>query len=127
MASFNSVVLLGNLTRDPELRYTPEGVPVCSFALAVNGRTQSKEDGARRAALFDVEAWRRLGEISAATLKKGRQVLVLGELCQDLWVDPASKRPVSKIYIVAQELQFLGGKGQATPVPVSQESAPAEK
>lgn len=127
MASVNSVVLLGNLTRDPELRYTPEGVPVCSFALAVNQRTQSPEDGAGRATFVEVEAWQRLGEISASTLKKGRQVLVLGELRLDRWVDPASKKPRSKIYIVARDVQFLGGKGAETSEPELEENPVAEE
>jgi single-strand DNA-binding protein len=124
MASFNSVILLGNLTRDPELRYTPQGVPVASFAVAVNRRT--KEDGADCVAFVDIEAWGRLAEVSATHLKRGRQVLISGELRQDRWVDEASKKNRSKLFVVAGELEFLGGKGTEGKTPIPEEAAQAE-
>jgi len=120
MASFNSVVLLGNLTRDPELRYTPQGVPVASFAVAVNRK--AKEGGAEGVAFVDVEAWGRTAEICAEHLKRGRQVLLAGELRQDRWVDETSKKNRSRIFVVAETLQFLGGKGTEKIESVPEES-----
>jgi single-strand DNA-binding protein len=124
MATFNSVVLLGNLTRDPELRYTPQGVPVATFAVAVNRRT--KEGDAEGVAFVDIEAWGRLAEISSAHLKRGRQILVSGELRQARWVDEASKKNRSKLTVVAGELQFLGGKGTQGKTPIPEEPAQVE-
>ncbi len=121
MASFNSVVLLGNLARDPELRYTPQGVAVASFAVAVN--RQAKEGGAEKATFVDVEAWERLGEVCAAHLKRGRAVLVSGELRQDRWVDQGTKKHHSKLFVVAKSVQFIGGKGEGAKVPDSAEAA----
>lgn len=109
MAGMNTVVLLGNLTRDPELRYTPQGAPVCSFTIAVNERSRAK-DGEERVAFVDVETWGRAGETAALHLKKGRQVIVLGSLRQDRWIDEATKKPRARLYVVAGQVQFLGGK-----------------
>ena len=109
MASFNSVVLLGNLTRDPELRYTPQGVAVGDFALAVN-RKYSKKDGQKvdEVAFVDITCWNRLAEIAAEFLRKGRPVLVSGHLTQDRWEDEATGQKRSKLRVVAETLQFLG-------------------
>lgn len=110
MPNFNSVVLLGRLTRDPELRYTPQGAPVCDFTVAVN-RTFTKKDGEKveEAAFVDVTAWNRLAEISAEYLKKGRTVLICGHLVQDRWEDETTGQKRSKIRIQASTVQFLGG------------------
>jgi single-strand DNA-binding protein len=110
MPSFNSVTLLGNLTRDPEVRYTPQGKAVCDFALAVNRRF-TRQDGqkVREVAFVDLTAWGRLAELSGEYLKKGRSVLVSGHLVQDRWEDPASGQKRSRLRVVADTLQFLGG------------------
>jgi single-strand DNA-binding protein len=102
MTGFNRVVLVGNLTRDPELRFTPNGIPVCDFGLAVN-RVRSKDDAPD---YFQVVAWRELGEIIANYKKKGDGVLVEGRLRYDAWeAEDGSKR--SKVTVVAEQVQFL--------------------
>ena len=108
MVSFNRVVLGGNLTRDPELRFTQAGVPVCSFGIAVN-RVRSRSE---EADFFDVSAWRELGETIATYKKKGDPILIEGRLQYSTWeVQDGSKR--SKVDVVADNVQFLGRRGGA--------------
>src|SRR5579864_1180790 len=118
MPSFNHVVLLGNLTRDPELRYTPQGVAVSDLALAVN-RKFTKKDGEQveEVAFVDVTAWARLAEICAEFLKKGSPMLVGGRLAQDRWEDESSGQKRSRLRVVAETIQFLGSgsKDDAAP------------
>ena len=107
MVSFNKVVVAGNLTRDPELRFTNSGVPVCGFGLAVN-RVRSKNEEVN---FFDISAWRELGETIANYKKKGDPVLVEGRLQFRSWeAQDGSKR--NKVDIVAENVQFLGGKSE---------------
>ncbi len=102
MVSFNRVVLAGNLTRDPELRFTQEGVPVCSFSIAVN-RIRSKSEVVD---FFNVSAWRELGERVANYKKKGDPILVEGRLQYRTWQAPdGTKR--SAVEVVAGRVQFL--------------------
>jgi single-strand DNA-binding protein len=107
MVSFNRVILAGNLTRDPELRFTNDGVPVCSFGLAVN-RVRSRSE---EVDFFDVSAWRELGETIANYKKKGDPILVEGRLQYRTWeAQDGSKR--SKVDVVADNVQFLGRAGE---------------
>ncbi len=108
MVNFNRVVLAGNLTRDPELRFTNNGIPVCQFGLAVN-RVRSKSE---EVDFFDITAWRELGETIANYKKKGDPILVEGKLQYRTWeAQDGSKR--SKVDVVADNVQFLGGRGDA--------------
>ena len=108
MVSFNRVVLAGNLTRDPELRFTNDGIPVCSFGLAVN-RVRSKSE---EVDFFDISAWRELGETIANYKKKGDPILVEGRLQYRTWeAQDGSKR--SKVDVVADNVQFLGGRSDS--------------
>ncbi len=108
MVSFNRVILAGNLTRDPELRFTNDGIPVCSFGLAVN-RVRSKNE---EVDFFDISAWRELGETIANYKKKGDPILVEGRLQYRTWeAQDGSKR--SKVDVVADNVQFLGGRADA--------------
>ncbi|CAN5810465.1 hypothetical protein BH18ACT11_BH18ACT11_07640 [soil metagenome] len=108
MVSFNRVILAGNLTRDPELRFTQSGTPVCGFGLAVN-RVFSKND---EVDFFDISAWRDLGERVANYKKKGDPVLVEGRLQYRTWESQdGSKR--SAVDVVADNVQFLGGRGDS--------------
>ena len=108
MVSFNRVILAGNLTRDPELRFTNDGVPVCSFGLAVN-RVRSRNE---EVDFFDISAWRELGETIANYKKKGDPILVEGRLQYRTWeAQDGSKR--SKVDVVADNVQFLGGRADA--------------
>ena len=106
MVSFNRVILAGNLTRDPELRFTNDGIPVCSFGLAVN-RVRSRSE---EVDFFDISAWRELGETIANYKKKGDPILVEGRLQYRTWeAQDGSKR--SKVDVVADNVQFLGRSG----------------
>ena len=106
MVSFNKTIQAGNLTRDPELRFTNEGVPVCEFGLAVN-RVRSKDKDA--VDFFDVTAWRELGETIANYKKKGDPVLVEGRLTYSSWeAQDGSGAKRSKVTITAENVQFLG-------------------
>lgn len=109
--SFNQVILMGNLTRDPELRQTPNGQNVCSFSLALN-RSYKGADGNWQEATdyIDVVAWGPLGERVAQYLGKGRPCLVNGRLQSRSWEQEGQKR--SKVEVVAQDVTFLGGAGE---------------
>ena len=112
MPGFSQVTLLGHLTRDPELRYTPQGAAVCSLTVAVNHRFTRKDgEKAESVAFVDVTVWNRQAETSAEFLKKGRLVLVSGRLEQDRWEDPKSGQKRSKLQVVAASVQFLGASG----------------
>jgi single-strand DNA-binding protein len=128
MPTFNSVVLLGHLSRDPELRYTPQGAAVCDFSLAVN-RRYSRKDGEKvdEVAFVEITVWNRLAELAAEYLKKGRAVLASGRLVQDRWEDQATGQKRSKLRVVAESLQFLGGGGSKDAETPLAESAPAEE
>jgi single-strand DNA-binding protein len=106
--SFNQVTLMGNLTRDPELRTTPNGASVCSFSLALNRSYKNAEGNWIEATDFiDVIAWGPLGERVAQYLTKGRPALVAGRLQSRSWDQDGVKR--SKVEVVAQDVTFLGG------------------
>src|SRR5215208_5300230 len=108
MVSFNRVVLAGNLTRDPELRFTNDGIPVCSFGLAVN-RVRSRSE---EVDFFDISAWRELGETIANYKKKGDPILLEGRLQYRTWeAQDGSKR--SKVDVVADNVQFLGSRSDS--------------
>lgn len=109
--SINQVILMGNLTRDPELRTTPSGQNVCSFSLAVNRSWQGQDGQAQEAVdYFDVTAWGKLGELVNQYLAKGRKCLVQGRLSQRSWEQDGQKR--SKVEVVANDVTFLDGGGQ---------------
>lgn len=114
MANFNSVVVVGRLTRDPDLRYAPSGAPVCSFGVATSRRF-TKKDGEKveETTFLDVDVWKRLAETCSQFLKKGREVLVMGTLRQSRWVDEATQQKRSKIRVTANIVQFLGPRPQA--------------
>ena len=107
--SFNQVILMGNLTRDPELRTTPNGQSVCSFSLALN-RSYKGSDGNWQEATdyVDVVAWAALGERVNQYVTKGRPVLVSGRLQSRSWEQDGQKR--SKVEVVASDVTFLGGR-----------------
>jgi len=103
VVSFNRVVLAGNMTRDPELRFTNDGIPVCSFGIAVN-RVRSRSE---EVDFFNISAWRELGETIANYKKKGDPILVEGRLQYRTWeAQDGSKR--SAVDVVADNVQFLG-------------------
>jgi single-strand DNA-binding protein len=115
MASFNKVILLGNLTRDPEVRYTPKGSAVCDLGIAVN-RVYTTEGGERReeVTFVDVVLWARLAEIAGEYLKKGRPVFIEGRLQMDSWDDKQTGQKRTKLRVVGESMQLLGGRPGGT-------------
>jgi single-strand DNA-binding protein len=111
MASFNKVILLGNLTRDPEVRYTPKGSAVCDLGLAVN-RVYTTDSGEKReeVTFVDVVLWARLAEIAGEYLKKGRPVFIEGRLQMDSWDDKQTGQKRSRLRVVGESMQLLGGR-----------------
>jgi len=109
MASFNKVLLLGNLTRDPELRYTASGAAVASFGLAVNRRYKQGEQWKDEVCFVDITVWAKQGENCAEYLNKGSQVFIEGRLNYQTWESDGQKR--SKLEVVANNVQFLGKPG----------------
>ncbi|MBV8377558.1 MAG: single-stranded DNA-binding protein [Verrucomicrobia bacterium] len=111
MANLNRVLLIGNLTRDPEIRYTPKGTPVTEIGLAVN-RVYSGEDGERKeeTTFVDVTLWARQAEIAGQYLKKGRPVFIEGRLQLDSWDDKQTGQKRSRLRVVAENLQLLGSR-----------------
>lgn len=109
--NINRVVITGNLTRDPELSHTPGGTAVCRMGVAVNGRKKEGDNWVDKPNFFDVVAWGNLGERCAQYLSKGRPVAVDGRLEWSSWEakDGSGKR--SKVEIVADNVQFLGSRG----------------
>ena len=120
MATINSVVLVGNLTRDPELRHTPSGMAVCSLRLAVNTRRKDQATGewGEKPNFFDITVWGQQGENCAQYLSKGRPVAIDGRLEWREWEaqDGAKRQAVE---VVAESVQFLGGRqdGESSYVP----------
>lgn len=116
MASLNKVFLIGNLTRDPELRVLPKGTAVCQFGLAVN-REFKGDDGAKKeeVTFIDCEAWGKTAELVAKYLGKGSQCMVEGRLKLDEWTDKTSGQKRSRLKVVLENVQFLGSKRDAAP------------
>lgn len=118
--SVNNITVLGNLTRDPELRFTPNGNAVASFGIAVNRRTQDRQSGewVDDVDFFNVVTWMRLAENCAESLSKGDRVLISGRLTQDSWDDKdGQKRSSVKIIanVVAPSLEFASAKLEKNP------------
>jgi len=134
MASFNKVILVGNLTRDPELRYTPKGTAVARITLAVNRTYTSGEGGEKKeeVSFVDVDIWGRQAEVISQYMKKGRPLLVEGRLKQDTWEDKNTKQKQSKLKVVLESFSFIdsgggrGGEGAAPARPASPAAAPSE-
>ena len=118
MANFNKVILAGNLTRDPELRYTPKGMAIAKLGMAIN-RTWKNEAGESKeeVTFVDVDAFGRSAEVIAQYLKKGRPILVEGRLKLDSWEDKQTNQKKSRLGVVLESFQFLdsgrGGAGAA--------------
>ena len=115
MASLNKVMLMGNLTRDPELRYTPSGRPVADISLAINRVWIDEQKGKQEETIFvDVTLWGRQAELASQYLSKGRGAFIEGRLQMDTWDDKETGKKRSKLKVVGDTLQFLpDGKGAA--------------
>jgi single-strand DNA-binding protein len=112
MASFNRVILLGNLTRDPQVRYTPGGTAVSEIGLAVNRTWFDQKTNSRReeVTFVDVTLWGRQAEVAGEYLSKGRQVLIEGRLQLDTWDDKESGQKRSKLRVVCENMTMVGGR-----------------
>ena len=109
MPSLNKVLLMGNLTRDPELRVTPKGTPICQFSLAINRQFKMESGESREEVIFvDIEAWGKQGETIAKYMTKGRPLYVEGRLRLDQWEDKNTKEKRSRMKVVLEQFQFLG-------------------
>jgi single-strand DNA-binding protein len=138
MASFNKVILVGNLTRDPELRYTPKGTAIAKIGLAVN-RVWTNEAGEKKeeVTFVDVDVFGRTAENVGQYMRKGRPILIEGRLRLDQWDDKQTGQKKSKLGVVAETVQFLGsapgaGEGGApaaprAPRPAAAAAAPASE
>lgn len=108
MASFNRVILVGNLTRDPELRYIPSGTAVSEIGLAVNDRVKKGDQWVDETTFVDVTMWGRTAEVANEYLSKGAPVLIEGRLKLDSWEKDGQKR--SKLRVVCEKMQMLGAR-----------------
>ena len=131
MASFNKVILVGNLTRDPELRYTPKGTAIAKIGVAVN-RVWTSEAGEKKeeVTFIDVDVFGRTAENVGQYMRKGRPILIEGRLRLDQWDDKQTGQKRSRLGVVAETVQFLGsptggGGDGAAPAPARQRPAAA--
>jgi single-strand DNA-binding protein len=120
MASFNKVILLGNLTRDPELRYTPNGTPVATFGMATNRRSGQGTDRKEEVCFVDIVVFGREAETASEYLSKGRQALIEGRLQWRSWEGQDGQKR-SKHEVIAERIQFMprGGREEGTERPSS--------
>ncbi len=112
MASYNKVMLIGNLTRDPEVRYTPKGSAVCDIGLAVN-RVYTSDSGEKveEVTFVDVVLWAKMAELAGKYLHKGRPVFIEGRLQMDSWEDKQTGQKRTRMRVVGEQMQFLGSPG----------------
>lgn len=114
MASLNKVMLIGNLTRDPEIKYTPKGMAIAELGLACNRRYTVEATGEKReeVTFIDVTLWGRQAELAKEYLTKGRPVYIEGRLQLDTWDDKATGQKRSKLKVTGETMQFLGGRNE---------------
>ena len=125
MTSFNKVILMGNLTRDPEVRYTPNGIAVASFAIAVNRKYKQGDETKEEVSFIDIVVFGKQAENCGQYINKGDSVLIDGRLQQRRWDDKDSGQKRSKVEVVAQSVNFMPkrssagqGGGHAHPEPL---------
>ena len=130
MASYNRVILVGNLTRDPELRYIPSGTPVADIGLAVSNRYKnSSGEWVEEPTFVDITLWARTAEVASEYLSKGSPVLIEGRLKLDTW-ETSEGQKRSKLKVVGERMQMLGSRadreGSGGPAPARQDSEYSE-
>ena len=115
MSGFNRIILMGNLTRDPELRSTPQGTAVSDLRLAVTTVRGGRGPERKEETIFiDCTVWDKLAETCSEYLSKGRPVLVEGRLVEDAWQDKETGEKRSRFKVMVQTLQFIGGRGDGS-------------
>ena len=110
MANVNKVILIGNLTRDPEVKTTPKGTSVAQISLAINRKYKVGEEMKEETTFVDIELWGRLAEIAGQYAKKGNPLYIEGRLKQDSWDDKETGKKRTKMLVVGESLQLLGGR-----------------
>ena len=127
MSSFNKVILMGNLTRDPEMRVTPAGLSICKFTVAVNRKFKMQNGEEREEVAFiDVDTFGKQAEVISKYFTKGKGILVEGRLKQDKWEDKNTKEKRSKLVVVLESFGFVGGgRGDGPGGEPSGDSAPS--
>ncbi|HIA71596.1 MAG TPA: single-stranded DNA-binding protein [Phycisphaerales bacterium] len=124
MATYNKVLLMGNLTRDPELKQTPSNQSVAQIGLALNRKFKDREGNMREETTYvDCEAWGRTAEVMAQYLSKGKPVFVEGRLKLDQWQDKEGNNR-SKLKVVIESFQFIDSKGGQSSTPPAQTQTP---
>lgn len=115
MSSYNKVILMGNLTRDVEMKYTPGGMAVARIGLAVNRKFNDAKTGEKReeVTFVDVEAFGKQAETMNSYMAKGKSILIEGRLKLDSWDDKTTGKKVYKLKVICEQFQFLGGSGAA--------------
>lgn len=134
MANLNKVMLIGNLTRDPELRVTPRGTAICTFSLAVNRKWRDEAGAEKEDVTFvDCEAWGKAAEVLDKWMSKGRPLFVEGRLRLDQWEDKNTREKRSRMKVVCENFQFLGsgqraeaGAANGSGAPTAPTAAPAK-
>ena len=111
MSSFNKVMIMGNVTRDIEVRYTPKGTAVTDIGVACNRRVKQGEEWVDETTFVDVTLWGRTAELAGQYLAKGRGVFIEGRLQLDTWQDSQSGKQRSRLKVVGENMQFVGGGG----------------
>lgn len=125
MASFNKVILVGNLTRDPELRYTPKGTAIAKIGLAVNHKWKNEAGELKEEVTFvDVDAFGKQAETIGQYLKKGRPILIEGRLRLETWDDKQTNQKRSRMGVVLESFQFLDSGNRAEGAPAERSSRP---
>lgn len=131
MPSLNKVLLMGHMTRDPELRVTPKGTSICTFSIAINRSFKTESGETKEEVIFvDCETWGKAGDTIAKYMHKGRAIYVEGRLRLDQWEDKNTKEKRSRMKVVCDNFQFLGENRGSTPEPASEskkEIPPVEK
>ena len=110
----NKVFLMGNLTRDPELRYTPGGAAVCEFGIAINRSFSSNNQTREEVCFVDIVVWGKTGELCQRYLNKGSQALIEGRLQYDQWEDKTTGKRSSRLRVIAENVQFVGAKREGS-------------
>ncbi len=123
MASFNKVILIGNLVEDPELKQTQNGLPVTNFRIAVSRRYQNKQEGAQEADFITVVCWRSTAEFVCRYFTKGKSILVCGSLQSRSWTDSNNQKR-NTLEVVADEVSFVDKKSDSSPSHAIPEPAP---
>jgi len=127
MSSYNKVILMGNLTRDPQLTYTPSNMPICKFGLAVNRRFKDSQSGEwkEEPTFVDITIFGARAEPFARYHTKGKPAFIEGTLRLDTWEDKNGGGKRSKLYVVADTWEFVGAGGRSEGAPMGERSAPA--